>query len=584
MTEVRTTHSSAGSGLFATKDYATGDVILREEVPIIRLVPKSTAHEQEIINTLLCSIKKHSEGQLKDGTVPTLFDCIEVPTSATTATTSATADGGAAVLVHESAKNHGMKFKAMVQTALCFVHIPPPPPIIDALLELYHPPLSIRDVDDVEEERAIVQLSLRVLDYLSTLTAYSVGSPLHTALEAEGARVQLQKVLLIWACNAFAGGRIYPTFSRINHSCDPNCVVVVAARGSSTSSNGSSSNNSNVNKDDDDDTQSLVAAAPIQAGDELCISYLGSLLYADLDTRRGMLARDKHFGCRCLRCRDAPSDPAQQVPCPVCHPREATRQLNEDVQYDDDRTVRYVCPQRRQQPKNVNGLHDCLVAVVVCDACGFRYREESSGGASPQSAPYAKLFQTNRTVVEKVVAFLRDDDTICRHDSDDGDDDEAELVRTERLEQQLRMASSVLGAKHWATNLLMLLQLDQTLAAFHANMLHDATMNDGSCDSAMEIVAEAIDMLERLVRFVDGLGLKLHSGHLLSDVVIGTARALVALGDAKSQRYAAQWLDTIADDYVRKFEPDAVQTVVRALQGAWQRTNANGSNRKRAKR
>ena len=29
----------------------------------------------------------------------------------------------------------------------------------------------------------------------------------------------LQKVMLIWACNSFQGGRIYSQISRVNHDC-----------------------------------------------------------------------------------------------------------------------------------------------------------------------------------------------------------------------------------------------------------------------------------------------------------------------------------------------------------------------------
>jgi biotin-(acetyl-CoA carboxylase) ligase len=89
-------------------------------------------------------------------------------------------------------------------------------------------------------------------------------------------------------------------------------------------------------------------------------------------------------------------------------------------------------------------------------------------------------------------------------------------------------------------------------------------------DPDMELLAEAIDMLERLCKFVQGLGLKLHMGHVLSDLVVGAARALVSLGDVKSQKYASEWLKRIAG-YVEHFESDGMQKVVSALQVAWTR-------------
>jgi hypothetical protein len=84
----------------------------------------------------------------------------------------------------------------------------------------------------------------------------------------------------------------------------------------------------------------------------------------------------------------------------------------------------------------------------------------------------------------------------------------------------------------------------------------------------MEEVAEAIDSLERVHRFVESLNLKLHPGHMLGDVIIGTARTLVSLGDVKSQKYGAEWLDKITD-YVNKFESEGRQKVLSALSTAW---------------
>jgi hypothetical protein len=80
--------------------------------------------------------------------------------------------------------------------------------------------------------------------------------------------------------------------------------------------------------------------------------------------------------------------------------------------------------------------------------------------------------------------------------------------------------------------------------------------------------------LQRIERFVKGLQLGLHPGHLLSNVVVGVARALVSLGDSKSQKYAADWLDKIDMDYVQQFESDGIQKVVATLKGAWQRDNS----------
>jgi len=120
----------------------------------------------------------------------------------------------------------------------------------------------------------------------------------------------------------------------------------------------------------------------------------------------------------------------------------------------------------------------------------------------------------------------------------------AKQVQQEWEEQLLQLASSVLGSRHWTTNLLLLLHLDRSLKKMSSDMI-----TSGSPPDLME-VAELIDYLERLVRFVDGLSLNLHKGHLLGNVVIGVARTLVTLGDVKSKKYAAEWLEKIQNDYV----------------------------------
>jgi hypothetical protein len=131
-------------------------------------------------------------------------------------------------------------------------------------------------------------------------------------------------------------------------------------------------------------------------------------------------------------------------------------------------------------------------------------------------------------------------------------------LRAELLEQHLGLASSVVGAKHWDTNLVLMLHLERTL----------------------QLLAEATDMLERLCKFVQGYGLKLHTGHVLYDfLIVGAARALVSLGGVKSQKYASEWLERIAG-YVEHFESDGMQKVVPALQVAWTRQSGDGKEDK----
>jgi len=173
----------------------------------------------------------------------------------------------------------------------------------------------------------------------------------------------------------------------------------------------------------------------------------------------------------------------------------------------------------------------------------------------------------------------------AKKDEDEEDDD----LFAERLEQHLSLASSVLGAKHWATNVLLWIQLDQTLQHFHGRLLDPSGSDDNEGDETnMETIAECMDQLQRISRFVDGLGLPLHRGHWLSDVIVGCARALVSLGDAKSQKFAADTLDKYllgsTDDeneninFVDLFESEGMQKVVYTLRNAWKRTAAENGD------
>jgi hypothetical protein len=181
------------------------------------------------------------------------------------------------------------------------------------------------------------------------------------------------------------------------------------------------------------------------------------------------------------------------------------------------------------------------------------------------------------------------------------DMEEDQAIYLEQLEQLLRMSSSILGAKHWTTNMLLLYQLNYTLSSFHTRSIMKLTSassssqqgnnnDDNEDDDVESTIAEAIDMLQRIERFVGGItSVRLHMGHLLSDVIIGVARALVSLGDVKSQKYAAQWIEKIVL-YVNQFESHGKQAVVHSLHIAWQRDDSatdrdeSNSAKKRLKR
>jgi hypothetical protein len=541
MTEVRSIPGS-GSGLFATKNYKIGQEIVKENSPLMKLTPLSLQQEERILsecNTIHNKVGQVT-GQLKDD-IPSLWESIHPPSTI-------------------AVDNHG-KFKGMVQAALCYADS-----IADVsaeteskLLQLYHPSVSNNETDQrSEEEEAIVKLSATAIEYLTGL----VNSKSKLAAGLADTET-IQNVMLVWSCNSFEGGRVYFDISRINHSCNPNAVIL---HDSGSYQNTATTTKPNINDDNHDhDRQTVVAAADIAIGEEISISYLGIMLYTERSVRQASLRQNKHFVCHCSRCTGMP-DTAAAFPCSVCHPRQ--RQLPEDVQYDDDAdmcTVHYVTPSPRT---NEDGSS---LEVFQC-ANGMAPGHVALNDANKD---FQNMLVINRAVKDKVATFLQDHQAIQNNNTtaagDDGDDsdEEKEALQAELLEQNLGLASSVVGAKHWATNLVLMLHLERTLQSFHANMLTEGA------DPDMELLAEAIDMLERLCNFVQGLGLKLHMGHVLSDLIVGAARALVSLGDVKSQKYASEWLKRIAGGYVEHFESDGMQKVVSALQVAWTRQSGD---------
>ena len=451
MAQVRSS-PSGGLGLYATKEFKEGDVILQED-PLATLAP---ANDEDV---------KKASGS------------IQPPSSV-------------------AKELHG-KFKGMVRAGLC---CPQDPKTKQALLKLYHPTNEPSNLED-----PIVDCAKQATDYIRDHT--KKGDSL------DDSQV-LQNIMLVWACNSFQGGRIYEQISRVNHSCNPNALIVP-----------------------DGESQKLVAAATIQEGDELDISYLGLMLYAETQTRRDLLQQDKYFTCTCARCTSS-DDLAARIPCPTCHARQAPQQvLDEEVQYDDDQTTKYISS-----------------LDATCQKCQTK----------PKGTDTAKLQKTMSSVCRKITSYLQEQESAVKKDDEDEEEEEEQV-----LEECVSLASTVMGDKHWTTNLLLLLHLDRRLSTLSQQMIKAQE------PPAMDDVAEAIDSLERVVRFIQGLELSLHMGHVLDNCFLGIARALVSLGDSKSQKYAAAWLEKI-QPYVDLFESEGRQKVVQALSVAWKQHGENG--------
>ena len=449
-----------GSGVFATQDIAKGTKIL-SEAPLVKLLAPSSDDSSK---------KKPAEIQIPP-TIP---------------------------------KDYESKYKAMVQVVKNMSSVEPT--VQEQLLTLYHPCIMTTENDNKttkpnEHEQAIVHVALEV--------AAEIGKN-HNEIK------NLQKLLLVWACNSFQGGRIYSQTSRINHSCAPNAVIQT-----STTQAGS-----------DEDTQHVVAAIDIRKGDEITISYLGLLLYADTVTRRSILKTTKYFECHCQRCSTT-EDPATSLPCPTCHPRTPQNSLEEDVQYDDDLTVSYI---------TVPG---------TCAKCATKF----------DKLPSESLSAICTQVTTKVRDFLQTYETKNNSTNEEDDMDE------ELLQEHLSLAYTVMGSKHWTTNLLLLLHVDGQLKQLSKEMI--TTQEPPSLDD----LAECIDSIERVCRFVQSITLvQQDMGHVVGDAILGIARLLVSLGDVKSQKYAAEWVGRLGD-YMELFETDGKQKVAQALSDAWKKNH-----------
>lgn len=483
MTEVRST-SRGGLGLFATREYHVGEVILQEESPLIIL---SAPKEAAALIKMPSSKKKKGKRKQEAPTTTSLYESIVPPSS----------------IPSHQVDN----FRGMIQAAVSFVE---QQQAIDSsleqkLLQLYQPSNNDNESSPLAQE--IIYVADMALAHLEKNTL----GPLQNLVKEN--RDMAKNIMLIWSANAFEGGRLYELHSRINHSCNPNAVIQTLP---------------------EKEGQCIRAASPIQSGDEITISYLGLFLYSDTSTRRQVLQKNKHFCCACPRCTTAP-DVAAAIPCPSCHKRSGGRYLDEDTQYDDEGTVHYAIGTSPSQN------------TVECAHC-----HETTIDTKKPNHP----LQLAQTISTKVANHLEK-----QHNTSDDEDS----VQEEWEEQLLQLSSSCLGARHWTTNLLLLLRLDRSLKELSSQMI-----STGNPPNLVQ-VAEMIDSLERLERFVNGLQLELHMGHLLQNVIIGVARMLVTLGDVKSKTFASDWLNKIQSDYVAHFESDNVKKVVDTLAVAWQK-------------
>ena len=489
MTEVR--NAANGQGLYALKTFENGDIIL-EEKPIFTLLSPTYDTIQTQFNNFN---GKHKSNQ-SNFTLLSFLQHIELPSSID--------------------PSQGGKFRGMIHAAVSFATILTSTSLdkmntaISEIQQLYAPSTETSSISAAtRDEKEVIIVAKEALRSLQNLS--KVHSNLHNFVTNQPQ--ECLHVMLVWSCNSFTDGLIYKTTSRINHDCDPNAIVQPVLS--------------------DNNMHRIVATSSIQPGEEITISYLGILTYADNRIRSSVLSATKHFVCKCNRCAKG-IDLASAIPCPSCHPRIMVgKYLDEDVQYDDEKSACYVYPPKK-----------CLVCGEILKASG-------------------SVMKMMNKVSDKVSIHLQEscaNEEISREEAG-----RKRIIKNDMVEQFYQLSTSVLGAKHWCTNLMLLSFLDQTLNAMNSAMLLQG--NSGKPPDLTE-VAECIDSLERLWEYVQGLNLKAHPGHLLCLQTIGISRILLSLGDMKSKNYGLEWIRKIEEYVNRGFEMDGVIKVVKTLKNS----------------
>lgn len=598
-------HHDHQYGLFASKAYEVGDVVI-EESPLVILSPSPTTYSSESSEKIKCQflessfassnkeVKKAGATDKDDNeqvhyTQISLLRDLIIPSAIESQLTNEAqinklrgmllAAASYAVL-DQNGKSEEGNFILTTETK-------------QKIFELYHPPVSNSggddgDLDD-ETKNAIklaqlaVQTCKELSDPQSNLRALVDRNNNADADDSNWIKHELLRLLLVYSCNAFEGGRIYHKLSRVNHSCNPNAVVGEGGDGSSVNDNAKSK-----------DISVLRAACRIEVGEEITISYLGKYLYAGFPIRQINLRVNKHFSCQCERCINATEaeddkktrDLASRIPCPICHPRTG-RFLDEDVMFDDDADsddphafkVCYAVPQNGMTAEERN-LH--------CPSCKGTISASPNGSIRKKKEGMSIKYM--HAAEEKVYKRLAGNNTGGSDDKTSQDED----VHTERdIDQQfLQMATSTCGSQHWTVHFLNLSLMEESLASFHSTLMTIGENPEEDAETMEELftdIAEVADGLQRAYTFASSLQLKLDPAHWLFDYTVGLARTLVGLGDEKSQKYGADWISRV-ENYAEKFEAQDMQKVVKAIKDAWIRgqkhsgeKEGDGPDRKRRK-
>jgi hypothetical protein len=422
----------------------------------------------------------------------------------------------------------------------------------EKLFELYHPSLEENKEDEETKAVELAKLAIQCCRELAASDS-SLHKLLHDKSDNDTCDDEILKLILIYSCNAFEGGRLYHKLSRANHSCNPNSVVV----------EGNTS-----------DLSVLKAACPISRGSEITISYLGKELYAGYTVRQRKLRLEKHFICRCNRCtgnngeevlsgksttKCISLDLASCIPCPICHPRTG-RYLDEDIMFDeedDDLQVSYALAENGLTPEDRN-LH--------CMTCGGVTYVSTEGSLRKK--------KEGTTIKYMIMAEDKVYDQIETNKFSENEDDTTNEQEVDR--SLLQMAMAACGAKHWTTQILNLAITEETLTNLQATLMSiDPEQEEKIMEDVFNDIAECADGIEKAFAYAKSLKLNLDPAHLMFDYVLGLARTLVGLGDEKSQKYGADWVSRV-EDYATKYESEGMKKVVNAIKNAWRRDKGDG--------
>jgi hypothetical protein len=598
-------------GLFATKAYSEGDVIFTES-PLVVLSSTSSASFSAADNKSLRLQFTPSSFRTPTGTAKDDNDSISTSSiiNELVLPSSGKEDGGNNINTTSPRMETNIRGMVLALASYAIIQSQISHEDMSKLLGLYHPslvatPATNSSNGDSSNNNQCTELNIDAMKQAKLAIQYArimavTGSKLESLLLSQTQQHKnvsgvdnnndyvdndcetLIKILLIYSCNAFEGGRLYHTLSRCNHSCNPNAVVV---EGSGDGASSNEEKGANM-KCSNNDVSILKAACDIAPGEEITISYLGKYLFASYPIRQRLLQANKHFVCCCDRCAGG-GDLASRVPCPICHPRTG-RYLEEDVMFDDDDEaggsndddnnglrVNYAIPS--------NGI-TAEERSLYCPGC--KKTSTIDGGGSMRKKKEGLSIKYMCMAEDKVFDRLNNGNYNSKQvtngiirvaDVGGGDDTETQ----QEIDQQfLQLSTSVCGAKHWSNHFMNLSLIEDSLATFHSTLLtlgqqQELDSNkDADIEELFVEIAEVADGIKRAYKFASSLNLKLDPSHWLFDYTVGLARTLVGLGDVKSQKYASNWI-TKVEKYANQFENDRMIKVVIALRDAWTRNESN---------